>query len=58
MGKVALLSQKDAIVELFVYQKVNRKANKKTPYWPFLYLFSENIHEKSENRGEKMQKFA
>ena len=58
MGKVALLPQKDVVVELFVYQKVNSKTNKRMAYWPFLYLFSENIHEKSENRGEKMQKFA
>ena len=58
MGKVALLLQKDAVVELFIHQKVNRKAHEKTPYWPFLYLFSENIHEKSEIHGEKAKEFA
>lgn len=46
MGKVALLSQKDAIVELFVYQKVSRKTNKLSPYWSFFIPFFESIYTK------------
>lgn len=59
MGKVALLSQKDAIVELFVYQKkLRERPISKFLIGHFYTIFREYIHEKSENSGEKMQKFA
>lgn len=46
MGKVALLPQKDAVVELFVYQKVNSKTNKRMAYWSFFIPFFESIYTK------------
>lgn len=43
---MALLSQKDAIVELFVYQKVNSKTNKRMAYWPFFYTYFSRVYTK------------
>ncbi len=55
--KVALLPQKDATVELFVYQKVNSKTNKRMAYWSFFIPFFESIYtKKSENRGGESEK--